>query len=237
MIMLTWTQRLAVRGALRLLRGAGIKAWFDVRLLRDSSKDFFGTRIGKRSDDYESLLQLIEEKRTALRPEFRFELRMYAELMQKRGIFMGVELTGRAMGGNQFAPPKPTEVDLSHLPTLRHGDRLTVEIKGDEVLGAQLEPAPGTVLDISDAGALEPGEKLVDAEVEQVLESMVVGTATEWKPSAFITRKLTAKASGEALPPGDFHKCNSDGPMRQRDEAGPFLPTCTLCGDINAEPA
>lgn len=101
--MLTAFQRMKIGAAAHLLKAAGLKTWFDVRVIRDSDKKLFGAQLAVGPLD--ELLPKLEARRAALRPDCRLELRMYATVVEKRGTFMGqdIEPPGTVVIGT--APP------------------------------------------------------------------------------------------------------------------------------------
>lgn len=89
---LTKQQLGAVEAAVKVLELAGITAWFEARIIKDSDKRLNGVRIGRRKD-FDAARMTAERKRVGMQPDMRMELRMYATVASSRAVFMGQELT------------------------------------------------------------------------------------------------------------------------------------------------
>lgn len=132
--MITLAQRLAIKAASVALRRVGIDVWFDLRLIKDSSKDLFGSRLGERGQ-IDELLKLADAKRVALRPEFRIELRMYATVTKCRGVSMGVELDEASDAGGVV-------LATAHGATLSHYGRTLLPKVTARASGTVLTTSP-----------------------------------------------------------------------------------------------
>jgi len=83
--MLTDQQKAAIQAASLVLEMAGVKPWFEARIIKDSTKKLNGRRISSlKRTDLASVLKIVEEKRVAMLPDMRMELRMYATVTSSR---------------------------------------------------------------------------------------------------------------------------------------------------------
>jgi hypothetical protein len=198
--MLSLMQKLKIAGAQRLLASAGIKSWFDLRVIHDSKKNLFGAQMGAGTLD--ELLPKMEARRVALRPDCRLELRMYATLVNKRGVFMGQEI------------PEPPTVVVGTAPPFDRWNKASAFKPKARAAGVVLE-AKG-----------EPPVKPPETD-----DALLRAASMLAEPGRIMSEDESVAAVARLLDTPIIHACNKDGPRKQFLPDQPFLPTCSICGD------
>ncbi len=241
--MLTEQQKAAIQAASLVLEMAGVKPWFEARIIRDSSKKLNGKRIsGKKRTDLESVLRVVEDKRVNMLPDMRMELRMYATVTSSRSVMLGVELTqlekysidqhDRA-GGAVLPMLGVINVDDPRDPRHKEWGAWPAGSPEGFVEGRANFSASKNVERLEAEGAAP--ELIEKARSKVVLDKPVPPSASSDTDYARMAHLIMHEQVMRAGEDGSIaaHTCNTDGPMCQRESDGPFLTTCSICGDIN----
>jgi hypothetical protein len=216
--MLTEQQRLALDAATKVLQMAGISAWFEARIIKDSDKKLNGRRISsKRRTDLESVLKVADSKRVGMLPDMRMELRMYATAASSRSVVMGQELVAP-----ELKPTSKVVLD-SKASLVPRGVRVTSEL----VQQLREDTEPQLLTGQANYSASRNVERL---RAEGLAEDHpLMKQAKRRVVREALTRDLGSIVDMEEVE----HTCDAAGPMRQREPGGPFLSTCSHCGEIN----
>lgn len=212
--MLTEQQRLALDAATKVLQMAGIAAWFEARIIKDSDKKLNGRRISsKRRTDLESVLKVADSKRVGMLPDMRMELRMYATAASSRTVIMGQEALppGDKLMAGALARLEPRGANV----TSELVQQLREDTEPQLLTGQANYSASRNVERLRAEGLAEDHPLMKRAKRRVVREAL--------------TRDLGSIVDMEEVE----HTCDATGPMRQREPGGPFLSTCSLCGEIN----
>jgi hypothetical protein len=243
--MLTDRQKDALNFAVFALKQAGITAWFEARIIKDSDKKLNGRRISsKKRTDLESVLKVVESKRVGMLPDMRMELRMYATAASSRAVFMGQELV--------------IGIDLA-----RPGSDSTAMMQGTQLLGMEdlrQRVKEGSISDseaamraslLTATAHYSPAKNVERLRAEGVAEDdPIMKKAKRRVVREALTRDLGSIVDFQeaedipgfpSIPDAPLarmrvvatHTCDAAGPMRQRDQNGPFVTTCSLCGELN----
>lgn len=243
--MLDEKQRHILEAVVQVLAVAGIHPWFEARLIKDSSKKLNGKRISsKTKTDLASVLRVADEKRVNMLPNYRMELRMYATVGASRSVFMGQEQVDE----DPFTPDPPPVDEVVELPK---GKPIHLEVPLLGVLNVDNPRDPRHQEWGKHTAVYEPPV------LGQEPQPVYLEGRANYSPAKNVER-LIAEGASEALirhaqdrhtikgtpanPDAPLagmrtvaeHTCDADGPMRQQESDGPFLPTCSLCGEINA---
>lgn len=249
-------QRHILEAVVQVLEVAGIHPWFEARIIKDSDKKLNGKRISSRTrTDLASVLAVADKRKVGMQLNMRMELRMYATLAGSRSVFMGQEMTGAqadtvipdeaaaaAIDAVKQAPPVVVGVDQG-----RPGDDTTVVMvrQGDQLMTLKEAVQAGVISDSEAAMHAGLGTSLLTGEAHYSPAKNVERLRAEGVPEEHplmrqAKRKvvLLEKPVPPALSETDFeitpHTCDANGPMRQQSPDGPFLATCSLCGEFNA---
>jgi hypothetical protein len=204
---LTKQELIAVEAAVKMLQTAGITAWFEPRIIRDSDKRLNGVRIGKRND-FDGARMIAERKRVGMQPDMRMELRMYATVAASRAVIMGLETVppGDVLMAGALARLEPRGAHV----TSELVQQLREDTEPQGLVTGQANFSPSKNVERLRAEGLTDDDPLM---------------AKALKRYAKDDRRLAA-----GLP---VHTCDATGPMRQQEPNGPFFTTCSLCGEIN----
>lgn len=215
--MLTEQQRLAIEAATKVLQMAGITAWFEARIIKDSDKKLNGRRASsKRRTDLDTVLNVAESKRVGMLPDMRMELRMYATVTSSRSVVMGVETVppgDQLMAGALQRMGQPTGND-------------TPRFTGNHLEG-RANYSPAKNVERLRAEGLAENDPLMQKAKRKTRTYTVELPPNKITGSSIIN--MVTLPLGHAID----HTCNASGPMRQRESGGPFYTTCSLCGEIN----
>lgn len=226
--MLTEQQRLAVEAATRILKLGGIDAWFEARIIQDSDKKLNGRRVSsKRRTDLDRVLKVADEKRVGLLPDMRMELRMYATVTSSRSVVMGEEQTppgdalmagalGRVASRIYGVDPGRPGGDHTAVAVIQDGKVIT--IGGPEMLEGRANFSPRK-------------------NVERLIAEGAPAQLVEKARGRFPGMPANPDAPLAGARTVAQHTCDAAGPMRQREPGGPFVTTCSLCGEINGTTA
>lgn len=225
--MLTWTQRLKIRAAQSLLETAGLKVWCDLRVLHDSKKNLFGAQMAIGTLD--ELLPKLEARRVALRPDCRLELRLYATLVNKRGVFMGQEIPEPTPPGIVIgtAPPFDTWSRSRALRPRARAAGVVLEAKGEPPTDP---PETDDALARAAGMEIEHGRIMSDA-----ASTALAADLRNVQPIGCGLSQVSIDDDPHLLSTGARTGHDASGMMRKLEPNGPFVSTCSICGEPNVD--
>lgn len=238
--MLTDKQKMAIEFAVHALKQADIVPWFEARIIKDSEKVLNGKRISSlKRTDLDSVLQVVEKRKVGMLENMRIELRMYATAAGSRAVFLGQELKPR--GVTVTSETVYQLQDEEGDPTLKPNTAV-VELPVLGVLNVD-NPADPRHQEwgrregesMADYGQRRQGfvEGRANYSPRKNVERLLAEGLAEDHPLVIRAKGKIPDHSGPYIP-SDMHICDANGPMRQRESDGPFLTTCSHCGEFYA---
>lgn len=247
--MISDKERHILEAVVQVLEVAGIKPWFEARIIKDSDKKLNGKRISsKKRTDLASVLAVADKRRVMMLPNMRMELRMYATLGASRSVFMGQEMTGTQADVviPDEVPPVVVGVDTGR----PEGDTTVVMVRqGERMLDLKELVKTGAISDSEAAMRIgvanySPAKNVERLRGEGLAEDHPLMRQAKRKVVLTPKEEIPHKPAPEPplvwpRPHPDRpiileHVCDANGPMRQKETEGPFLTTCSLCGEFNA---